>query len=382
LVLPDTAGGYANGALAPASRRPVPDIAADLRAATDATAAPVAVRLSDETLNAAGLDSRRVLRAARRCDVAAPGIGLDELCGLLGPTGERLRALGILELRRVTDDPEPLGDLDFGDLGLGDLYDSSADFFEDHDQEGVEDNQALFEEEVPGARPAFVLVASAKTTREELRPSGERPPTLQEHASAVAERAANYLTRSGIPDSVAAAVVLAARVHDHGKGDPRFQAFFRGGITAFLDTPIAKSVFGTADVQASRAARAAAGLPRGLRHEIASVAALADAITNDAVRDMPEQVDVDLALHLVGTHHGLGRPVPRVPAPSTSAPREFAVNAAGMTGTARGDALEGWDHGAWLRRFFAVIDRYGPWGSAYLEALLILSDRTVSQEGG
>ncbi|MGO9960721.1 MAG: type I-U CRISPR-associated helicase/endonuclease Cas3 [Solirubrobacteraceae bacterium] len=377
LVLPDTAGGYANGALAPASRRPVPDIAADIRAATDATVAPVAVRLSNEALNAAGLDARPVLRAARRCDAAGRGIGLDELCELLGPTGERLRALGTLELRRVTDDAEPLGDLD-----LGDLYDYSADFFEDPDQEGVEDKQAMFEEEVPGAGPAFVLVASARTTREELRPSGERPPTLQEHATAVAGRAAGYLTRSGIPDSVAAAVILAARVHDHGKGDPRFQAFFRGGITAFLETPIAKSVFGTADVQASRAARAAAGLPRGLRHEIASVAALADAITNGAVRDMPEEVDVDLALHLVGTHHGLGRPVPRVPAPSTSGPREFAVNAAGITGTARGDALEGWDCGAWLRRFFAVIDRYGPWGSAYLEALLILSDRTVSQEGG
>jgi hypothetical protein len=55
LPLPDTASGYANGAFAPASRRPVDDIAADIRAATDATVSPVAVRLTDEALNAAGL---------------------------------------------------------------------------------------------------------------------------------------------------------------------------------------------------------------------------------------------------------------------------------------------------------------------------------------
>jgi hypothetical protein len=74
--------------------------------------------------------------------------------------------------------------------------------------------------------------------------------------------------------------------------------------------------------------------------------------------------------------------VPRVPSTSASGPREFAVSAAGIAGIARGDAIEAWEAGAWLRRFLAVVDRSGPWGSAYLEALLMLSDRTVSQEGG
>jgi hypothetical protein len=269
LVLPAAAGGYANGALAPASRRPVEDIACDIRAATDATVSPVAVRLTDEALNAAGLHPGQILRQAWRCEAAGTGVGLDELCELLGQAGERLRALGAFELRRVTDDAEPLGDLD-----VADLYEDSPDFFEDPDQEGLEGERPLFEEEALAERSAFVLLTRARITREELRPPGERPPTLQDHANAVAERAAGYLTRSGLPDPVAAAVVLAARVHDHGKADPRFQSFFRGGVTAFLETPIAKSVFGTADAQASRAARAAAGLPRGLRHEIASVAAL------------------------------------------------------------------------------------------------------------
>ena len=374
LVLPATSGGYQNGALAPASRNEVEDVAADLRAATDPTVSPAALRLSDEVLGKAKLEAKIILRQAQRCDPARGRAGLDELCALLGPAGERLRE-GELELRRLTDDVEPhLGDLDDDEDPLA--------LFDDPNEEGVTDEQPVFEGEVRADSPAFVLLGRPAATREELRPSTKPPPTLDRHATAVAERAAGFLARSCLPEPVAAAVVLAARAHDHGKGDPRFQAFFRGGVPAFLAGPIAKSVFGTADVQASRAARAAAGLPGGLRHEIASVASLAEAVANGGVADIPDEVDVELALHLVATHHGLGRPVPRVPSPSASGPREFAVRAAGIAASARGDAVEGWEAGAWLRRFLAVVDRYGPWGSAYLEALLMLSDRTVSQEGG
>lgn len=373
LVLPASAGGYANGALAPASRHAVEDVAADLRAISDAALSPAALRLSEEVLEVAGLDSRRILRRAHRCDTARAGGDLGALCELLGQTGLRIRALGRLELRRLTDDAEAfLGDLDDDSDGLSSL--------DDADEEGAVDEQPLFAQEVRADGPAFVLLARPMTTREELRPRGERPPTLDAHATAVAERASGFIARSGLPERVAAAVVLAARAHDHGKGDPRFQAFFRSGVPAFLDAPVAKSVFGTADVQASRAARAAAGLPGGLRHEIASVAALADAVASGGVSEMPDEVDIELALHLVATHHGLGRPVPGVPSPSASRPREFAVSAAGIVATARGDA--GWEAGAWLRRFLAVVDRYGPWGTAYLETLLMLADRTVSQEGG
>jgi CRISPR-associated endonuclease/helicase Cas3 len=154
-------------------------------------------------------------------------------------------------------------------------------------------------------------------------------------------------------------------------------------------------VFGTADLQADLAARKAAGLPGGLRHEIASVAALVEALRNGGIDEMPENVDIELALHLVATHHGLGRPLPKVPSlwvsgsrressrrPPAAGPREFAVVAALISATVSPDGAEGWDNGAWLRRFFAIIDRYGPWGSAYLEAMLILADRTVSADGG
>ena len=369
LVLPTSAGGYANGALAPASRIEVTDVASDVRAVQDVAVLPSAIRLSSETLNRTGLNWRPIMRRATRCDAARGTTGLDELCRLLGAPGERLRAIGAVELRRLTDDAEP----HLGEFDDDELIDAA-------DSDGANEAEPLFADEVRGRGPAFVLLA--RPSREAVRPSGEPPPTLHDHATAVAERAAGFVARSGLPEAVCQAVVLAARAHDHGKADARIQAFFRGGVPGFVDAPIAKSVFGTADVQAARAARAAAGLPSGLRHEIASVAALSDAVANGGVDDMPDDVDIELALHLVATHHGLGRPVPRVPSASAGAPREFAVRAAGITARARGDALEGWDAGSWLRRFLAVVERFGPWGSAYLEALLMLADRTVSQEGG
>jgi CRISPR-associated endonuclease/helicase Cas3 len=197
----------------------------------------------------------------------------------------------------------------------------------------------------------------------------------------VAERARAFVSGVACSDRVARAVVLAARAHDHGKAHPRWQAYYRGGVSALLAEPIAKSVFGTADVRAHRAARSASGLPARLRHEVDSVAILATALDRGWVADLePPDVDLELALHLVAVHHGLGRPIPLVPHPEIPA-RPYAVDAAGVAGQATGDTQEGWAGGSWLRRFFAVVDAYGPWGTAYLEALLVLADRCVSAEG-
>jgi CRISPR-associated endonuclease/helicase Cas3 len=389
LVLPTSAGGYANGALAPGSRAAVEDVAADIRR-EDRDSPPLrAVRITEEALIASHLathapqgeppsselrrqareEMRRLMSQARRID-AGHKSGL-------GEQRERLDAADQdPDLRRVTVDTDPfMSDLDDDAdeiLGLTSHGDDEDPDRHDH---------LLFADEQGIEAPAFVLVRP-RARLQEVR-SGD-PPTLDEHARAVSNRARCYVKSSGLPTVVAASVVLAARAHDHGKADPRFQAFYRGGVPAYGQAALAKSVFGTADTQADRRARSAAGLPDGLRHEIGSVAALAGAITQGRVSDMPEEVDVELALHLVGTHHGLGRPIPRVPKFSarSAEPREFAAQAAGISATARGDAREGWDSGAWLRRFLITIERFGPWGTAYLEALLVLADRSVSGEGG
>ena len=173
-------------------------------------------------------------------------------------------------------------------------------------------------------------------------------------------------------------LILAARAHDHGKADPRTQAFYHRGVRVFAAEPIAKSEFGTRDPQMSRIARRLAGLPVRQHHEIASVRVLSEAIESGNV-DV-EGLDPDLALHAGGVHHGLGRPIPDVPRGGNPA-RPFEIDAAGVRGTALGDGRDGWAEGAWLERFWLILERYGVWGTAYLEALLVMSDRVVSSRG-
>lgn len=109
---------------------------------------------------------------------------------------------------------------------------------------------------------------------------------------------------------------------------------------------------------------------------------LADALANGGVPPELAISDGQLALHLVGTHHGRGRPLPPMPAAEGVPPEPFAVELCGIRCAARGDGLDGWAQGAWFERFFSLQERYGPWSLAYLEALLVLADRTVSREGG
>lgn len=374
LVLPDWAGGYAEGALAPGSVAPVDDVAADLRASRDG-ASPQALRLSAEVIAKMEREPGEVLHLAERADRAAmTGDGraaLQTLLEALGPVASGFDAAAKPgpELRRLTPDDR--------------RFDLELDFDEDElGEDPPPSDGVVFAGERARAGPAFVLLRPRARTREEIRPAGTPPPTLEDHTARVAARAGEFAAQASLPGPVAGAVVLAARAHDHGKADPRVQAFFRGGVPALGEAPLAKSVFGTDDVQADRRARVAAGLPRGLRHEIASVAILACALAEGGIVDPSPEVDVELALHLVGTHHGLGRAVPRVPRGEGSQSRAFAADLCGVSGVAVGDGMEGWAEGAWLRRFFGVIESYGAWGTAYLEALVVLADRLVSAEGG
>jgi CRISPR-associated endonuclease/helicase Cas3 len=207
---------------------------------------------------------------------------------------------------------------------------------------------------------------------------GDLPPTIDQHARAVADEVETCGKRLELASELSAALTLAALAHDHGKADRRIQAFYRRGVYALGATPSAKSEFGTRDPRTERIARLLSGLPRHQRHEIASVAVLDDALVSGAAE--LNGLDRDLALHGVGVHHGLGRPIPDVPEGGRP-PRPFEIDAAGIVGHALGDGNDGWADGAWLERFWRVYGRYGAWGMAYLEALLVLSDRVVSARG-
>lgn len=111
------------------------------------------------------------------------------------------------------------------------------------------------------------------------------------------------------------------------------------------------------------------GYPRGARHEFASVRLFEAAGLGDGNRG-------DLARLLIGTHHGHGRPFP--PVMNDLNPKDISLTKNGASATVSSDhGLYRLDSG-WVDLFWRMVRRYGWWGIAYLEALLITADRTVS----
>jgi len=146
-------------------------------------------------------------------------------------------------------------------------------------------------------------------------------------------------------------IVQAARQHDIGKKEPRFQRMLYGNpLAAAASPPLAKS--GLRKRSELIAAYTESGLPRGFRHELASIAMLIP----------PDNTGSDMLVHyLIATHHGYGRPW--FPAcEDTEAPGVVQV----------------WLGSGWARTFSELFDMYGPWHLAGMELLLRASDARAS----
>ena len=201
---------------------------------------------------------------------------------------------------------------------------------------------------------------------------GDVAVPLDDHAEAVRGFAARFADRLGLPERIATSVEHAARWHDAGKADPRFQVWLRalGGLPDDA-CPIAK-IGRRVDAATSVSTRARAGLPQRWRHEVASVRyAMARLFA------APPAVDPDLVLWLIGTHHGhgrpffdhddtwdgfdqtlLGQPIPPAPGP---------------------DKLDfDWRGHDWAGLMQSLQARYGWWGLAFLEACVRLADHRAS----
>lgn len=159
--------------------------------------------------------------------------------------------------------------------------------------------------------------------------SGLRAVPLAQHQQAVSTRAAALAAGSGLAEVLVDALRRAGAGHDTGKQDRRWQAMVGGdGSLLLAKGPGSDSRWLT--------------LPRGWRHEMASAVHQ----KNPLVR------------HLVGTHHGHGRPL--LPAaPDIGLWRRL---------------------GDWAEEAGELQRSYGAWGLAYLEALLRLADWAVSAE--
>ena len=210
------------------------------------------------------------------------------------------------EIRALLDDEE-VGDAAWQDLAR---------------QTGMLDGEPGRILAYPGG--CVVLRASEWTSQSALR-----KVALREHQQAVGARAAALAQGSGLADELVDALRRAGAGHDTGKQDRRWQAMVGGDGSLLL----AKGPGGDSRWLS---------LPRGWRHEMASAVHQKD----------------PLVRHLVGSHHGHGRPL--LPA----APDIYLWR-----------QLDGWAESS-----NSLQRAYGPWGLAYLEALIRLADWTVSTE--
>jgi hypothetical protein len=208
---------------------------------------------------------------------------------------------------------------------------------------------------------------------DDLLSEGTSEISLAEHTASV-ERAVEKIASRCVPQDLLGPLLRAARWHDVGKLDERFQLVLRQGdeIANDLGKPLAKSAFVPTSPARRDAIRQAAGLPEGFRHEMLSF----QLVERYAGLVAGEQA-TELVLHLVASHHGHARPLAPVipdPAPPAVSGRHdgvvIALDAADRQRLVAPYSLDS----CISDRFWRLCRRYGWWGLAYLEAVLRLGD--------
>jgi len=223
----------------------------------------------------------------------------------------------------------------------------AVDTIESLDAEGFRFEAAfVLRHDEEGAPCRWLVIerrASAPPATEVGRSVARRAQGLAEHGSWVAEEAARLAARLGLPPAIRAALLVAAQLHDEGKAAERWQRAF--GVRP-EERPLAKSTRGVNQK-----------LLGGYRHELGSLPRMEKHPAFESLD--PEQRE--LALHLVAAHHGRARPI--LPTEDAEEPP------ARLQQRARDAAL----------RFDRLSRRYGPWGLAWLEALLRAADARASR---
>lgn len=199
--------------------------------------------------------------------------------------------------------------------------------------------------------------------------------TLSRHLRDVEAMARRFAENLHLGLDLVSDLELAAALHDAGKADPRFQQMLMGGNEvrlALQEEPLAKSSGSVLHAAARDQARRRSGYPDGYRHELLSVAML-----EGTPGALDGAKDVDLVLHLVGSHHGWCRPF--APAVDPGPSQEVELDVGGKL--LRGDTAHGLarlDSGV-ADRFWDLVERYGWWGLAWLESIVRLADHRASE---
>lgn len=139
--------------------------------------------------------------------------------------------------------------------------------------------------------------------RREKQEIGSKPQPLEEHVKAV-RKVTDRIIRAlqlAADDTIRIAFQLAADHHDHGKARERWQRLL-----------VLPKGFSKPDKPMGKSGGEMKRDPRGYRHEFGSIREFTDAFHAGKLKDdsgKPISQDVfDLAIHLIATHHGRGRP--------------------------------------------------------------------------
>lgn len=191
---------------------------------------------------------------------------------------------------------------------------------------------------------------------------------LKDHLCNVGKRAMQIAQRLGCSAEIVEDLHLAGQLHDIGKVDRRFQNQLVGNDPVnfeMLNQPLAKSLPGVSRVNT---------YPKGMRHEIASLA-----MVKSSSKVLAKANDTDLVLHLIGTHHGWGRPL--LPIIKDSKPQKLSYTIDGyVLGEVSSDFVESSLALDMADCFWRLVEKYGYYGLAWLEAILRLADHQQSAQ--
>jgi CRISPR-associated helicase Cas3 len=179
---------------------------------------------------------------------------------------------------------------------------------------------------------------------------GSKRQSLCGHVGLVRKCLDEIVARIDLPEPLKRAAQLAAGYHDHGKNRERWQRTV-GGVATPPGGKWCDQTLGKSGGKMKRDAR-------HYRHEFGSLREFIDAHHGKIDSEV-----LDLAMHLIATHHGRGRP-------------HFPKGGFDPDAESRSALL----HVEVIRRFARLQRKYGWWYLAWLENLLRCADALASAD--
>lgn len=167
---------------------------------------------------------------------------------------------------------------------------------------------------------------------------------LEVHQKLAETCARELANRLNLPATYTKMLAIAARLHDEGKRSLRWQRAFKAPPGEVYAKTLGPINFTLLD---------------GYRHEFSSIEVAA---RDSELLNLPAGLQ-DLALHLIASHHGFGRPLIGISGCEDAPPSQLEARA-------REVAL----------RFARLQQQWGPWGLAWWESLLRAVDHQASRE--